>query len=328
MRHFACFFMGLRKIDKKTKGDASMKQIRTDLALESSEAAGQIPGVSIASWEESGVVITEVIIETEESAESLSKPMGKYITLECEGVRTRDPMAYDALALILAEEISRLLPPDENGESALIVGLGNRLVTPDALGPKTADGVLVTRHLFKELPDETDDRLSSVCAICPGVLGVTGIETMESVKSIVSAVKPRVIICIDALAARSSKRVGVSIQLSDVGIQPGSGVGNHRRAITKEELGVPVIAIGMPTVVYASTIARDALYLMSEGEAEEEMLDKITKTLFENEIGEMIVTPREIDDMIEDAAGIIARAINISLQDHLSSAELDGLTKR
>jgi len=305
-----------------------MKQIRTDLAMESSEAAGRIPGVSIASWEESGVLITEVVIETEESAKSLSKPMGKYITLECEGVRTRDPMAYDALSSILAEEITRLLPPDENGSPALIVGLGNRMVTPDALGPKTIEGVLVTRHLLTELPDETDERLSSVCCVCPGVLGVTGIETMESVKSIVSAVKPRVIICIDALAARASKRVGVSIQLSDVGIQPGSGVGNHRRAITKEELGVPVIAIGMPTVVYASTIARDALYLMSEGEAEEEMLDRITKTLFENEIGEMIVTPREIDDMIEDAAGLIARAINISLQDHLSPAELDGLLKR
>ncbi len=305
-----------------------MNQIRTDLAMESSEAAGHIPGVSIASWEESGVLITEVIIETEESSKSLSKPIGKYITLECEGVRTRDPMAYDALSSILAEEIMRLLPPDENGKPALIVGLGNRMVTPDALGPKTIEGVLVTRHLLTELPDETDDRLSSVCCICPGVLGITGIETMESVKSIVSAVNPRVIICIDALAARASKRVGVSIQLSDVGIQPGSGVGNHRRAITKEELGVPVIAIGMPTVVYASTIARDALYLMSEGEAEEEMLDKITKTLFENEIGEMIVTPREIDDMIDDAAGIIARAINISLQDHLSPAELDGLLKR
>ncbi|MBR3928294.1 MAG: GPR endopeptidase [Clostridia bacterium] len=305
-----------------------MKQIRTDLAMESSEAAGCIPGVSIASWEESGVLITEVVIETEESAKNLSKPMGRYITLECEGVRTRDPMAYDALSSILAEEIARLLPPDENRTPALIVGLGNRMVTPDALGPKTIDHVLVTRHLINELPDETDERLSSVCCICPGVLGVTGIETMESVKSIVSAVKPRVIICIDALAARASKRVGVSIQLSDVGIQPGSGVGNHRRAITKEELGVPVIAIGMPTVVYASTIARDALYLMSEGEAEEEMLDKITKTLFENEIGEMIVTPREIDDMIEDAAGLIARAINISLQDRLSQSELDGLLKR
>ncbi len=305
-----------------------MKQIRTDLAMESSEAAGKIPGVKIASWEEGGVVITEVVIENEESAKSLSKPMGKYITLECEGVRTRDPMAYDAVSAILAEEIMRLLPPDENGTPALIVGLGNRMVTPDALGPKTIDKVLVTRHLLNELPDETDERLSNVCCICPGVLGVTGIETMESVKSIVSMVKPRVIICVDALSARASRRVGVSIQLSDVGIQPGSGVGNHRRAITKEELHVPVIAIGMPTVVYASTIARDALYLMSEGDADEDTLDQITKTLFENEIGEMIVTPREIDEMIEDAAGIIARAINISLQDRLDPAELDGLLKR
>lgn len=305
-----------------------MKQIRTDLAMESTENAGSIPGVSISNWEEGGVFITEVIIENEEAAKALEKPKGRYLTLECEGVRKRDPMAYTALSNILSEEILRLLPPDESNRPTLVVGLGNRMVTPDALGPKTVDNVLVTRHLINELPDETDERLSSVCCLAPGVLGITGIETMESVRAIVQTVKPKAIICIDALSARSIKRVGVSIQLSDAGIQPGSGVGNHRRALTQEALGVPVIAIGMPTVVYASTIARDALYMMSEGDIDEETLNNITEAVFESEIGEMIVTPREVDDMIDDAAGIIGRSINSALQDQLSPSELDGLLKR
>lgn len=305
-----------------------MKQIRTDLAMEVSEAAGSTPGVHIAGWEESGVMITQVIIESEDAAKALGKPRGQYLTLECEGVRKRDPMAYHALSAILGEELFRMLPPDETRRPALVVGLGNRMITPDALGPKTVDSVLVTRHLIHEMPDETDERLNNVCCIAPGVLGITGIETMESIEAVAKAVKPRLILCIDALAARSSRRVGVSIQLSDAGIQPGSGVGNHRRAITKDALGVPVIAIGMPTVVYASTIARDALFMMSEGECDEDTLDRITGSLFESEIGEMIVTPREIDDVIEDAAAIIARGINAALQDHLSPAELDSLLKK
>lgn len=305
-----------------------MKQIRTDLAMELSDHAGKIPGVSIANWEESGVQITEVVIENDVAAKALGKASGRYLTLECEGVRSRDPMAYTALSGILAEELMRLLPLDESNRPYLIVGLGNRMVTPDALGPKTVDNILVTRHLINELPGETDERLSSVCCLAPGVLGITGIETMENVRAVASIVKPKAVICIDALSARAVRRVGVSIQLSDTGIQPGSGVGNHRRAITKESLGVPVIAIGMPTVVYASTIARDALYSMSEGECDEETLDRIIESLFESEIGEMIVTPREIDDMIMDAAGLIARAINSALQDRLSESELDGLLKR
>lgn len=302
-----------------------MRQVRTDMALEASQAAGSIPGVHVSQWEEESVSITEVRVETEEAAQRLGKSVGTYLTLECEGVRRRDPAAREEVQNVLGEEIARLLPPDEKGAPVLVVGLGNRRVTPDSLGPKTVDGTLVTRHLLRELPDKVDERLNPVCAIAPGVMGATGLETMETVGALVKEIHPRCLIVIDSLAARASSRVGVSIQLSDTGIQPGSGVGNHRRALNERELGVRVIALGMPTVVYAVTIARDALEILGEGETNPAALDEVTKSLFENEIGEMIVTPREVDDMIDDAAQMLAGGINRALQTALSPEEIAGL---
>ena len=302
-----------------------MRQVRTDMALEASQAAGSIPGVHVSQWEEESVSITEVRVETEEAAQRLGKNVGTYLTLECEGVRRRDPAAREEVQNVLGEEIARLLPPDEQGAPVLVVGLGNRRVTPDSLGPKTVDGTLVTRHLLRELPDKVDERLNPVCAIAPGVMGATGLETMETVSALVKEIHPRCLIVSDSLAARASSRVGVSIQLSDTGIQPGSGVGNHRRALNERELGVRVIALGMPTVVYAVTIARDALEILGEGETNPAALDEVTKSLFENEIGEMIVTPREVDDMIDDAAQMLAGGINRALQTALSPEEIAGL---
>ena len=302
-----------------------MRQVRTDMALEASQAAGSIPGVHVSQWEEESVSITEVRVETEEAAQRLGKSVGTYLTLECEGVRRRDPAAREEVQNVLGEEIARLLPPDEQGAPVLVVGLGNRRVTPDSLGPKTVDGTLVTRHLLRELPDKVDERLNPVCAIAPGVMGATGLETMETISALVKEIHPRCLIVIDSLAARASSRVGVSIQLSDTGIQPGSGVGNHRRALNERELGVRVIALGMPTVVYAVTIARDALEILGEGETNPAALDDVTKSLFENEIGEMIVTPREVDDMIDDAAQMLAGGINRALQTALSPEEIAGL---
>ena len=302
-----------------------MRQIRTDMALEASQAAGSIPGVHVSQWDEESVSITEVRVETEEAAERLGKSVGTYLTLECEGVRRRDPAAREEVQNVLGEEIARLLPPDEHGAPVLVVGLGNRRVTPDSLGPKTVDGTLVTRHLLRELPDKVDERLNPVCAIAPGVMGATGLETMETVRALVKEIHPRCLIVIDSLAARASARVGVSIQLSDTGIQPGSGVGNHRRALNERELGVRVLALGMPTVVHAVTIARDALEILGEGETNPAALDEVTKSLFENEIGEMIVTPREVDDMIDDAAQMLAGGINRALQTALSPEEIAGL---
>jgi spore protease len=168
--------------------------------------------------------------------------------------------------------------------------------------------------------------MNSVCAVAPGVLGITGIESMELVEALVKAVRPRAILCVDSLAARDSRRIGCTVQLTDTGIQPGAGVGNHRRALTRESVGVPVISLGMPTVIYAATLARDAFAWLADGQGDgenhEEALADMEHTLLGGQIGEMIVTPREIDAIIQDASGIIASAINRALQPTLSDAEI------
>ena len=275
------------------------------------------PGVKVSIWEESGISITEVIIDEETGARMMGKPLGRYITLECGQVRTGEPEVRRAVSSLLAEELSRMLPEGE--QPVMVVGLGNRQVTPDALGPMTVDRTLVTRHIFQELPDSVDERMQPVCAIAPGVLGVTGIETLEMVSALVDRVKPRAVIAIDSLAARDVGRVGTAIQLTDTGIQPGSGVGNHRRALNREAVGAPVIAVGVPTVIYASTIVRDALGKLG---GEQEDLDKLTEDMLRNATGDMIVTPREVDDLVEDVAGIVALGINQALHPGLSEAEI------
>lgn len=303
-----------------------MRQIRTDLAMEAADAhnAGELPGVLVSGWESGDVQITEVHIRSREGAELVGKPQGRYVTLECEGVRRRDPDARAAVGTLLGEELARLLP-DAPDAPVLVVGLGNRMVTPDSLGPQTVDGTLVTRHLYRELPHLTDRRMSPVCAVAPGVLGVTGIETMEMVRSIVDSVRPRAVIAVDSLAARSVHRIGSTVQLTDSGIQPGSGVGNHRSALTAETLGVPVLAVGVPMVIYAATIARDAFEVLSADAPspdQDEALDELTGELLTGSMGEMIVTPREIDALITDAAEMLARGINCALHPGLSEQDV------
>ena len=205
----------------------------------------------------------------------------------------------------------------------MVVGLGNRFITPDSLGPGVVDRTLATRHLMNEY---RSSNLRSVCAVAPGVLGVTGIESMELVEALARTLQPRVVLCVDSLAARDSRRIGSTIQLTDTGIQPGAGVGNHRRPLTRDSVGVPVISVGMPTVVYAATLARDAFAWLADrqgdSDAHEEALADMERTLLGGDIGEMIVTPREIDAIIQDASGIIASAINRALQPTLSDAEI------
>jgi len=301
-----------------------MRQIRTDLAMESCGAArGAMPGVHVENWAEGEVNITKVAISRGEGARLLGKAPGNYITLECEGVRRRDLNARVSVADALGEELLNLLPAGD--APVLVIGLGNRQVTPDSLGPRTVDGTLVTRHIFRELPDQVDERMSPVCAVAPGVLGVTGIETMEVVRAIVESVKPRAVIAIDSLSSRALSRVGSTVQLTDTGIQPGSGVGNHRSALTGERLGVPVLAIGVPMVIYAATIARDAFEMLSGEEDSPERdrsLDAMTNELLNGSMGEMIVTPREVDNLIADAAEMLAGGINRALHPGLSDQEI------
>lgn len=303
-----------------------MRQIRTDLAMESADAHGadHLPGVSISTWESGGVTITEVQVKTEEGARLIGKPVGHYITLECDGVRKRRPEARSAVASLLGEELIRLLP-DENDSPVLVVGLGNRMVTPDALGPLAVDGTLVTRHLYRELPHLTDRRMNPVCAVAPGVLGVTGIETMEITQSLVKAIRPRAVVVVDSLTARAVSRVGSTVQLTDTGIQPGSGVGNHRSALTRESLGVPVLAIGVPMVIYAATIVRDAFELLSDDDGAQNhdaALEQLSDELMQNAVGEMIVTPREVDSLVSDAAAMLASGINQALHPGLSEHDI------
>ena len=296
-----------------------MLVFRTDLAMENLASDLSYPGVEVHRWQESDIELIEVVILTEEAAQALGKPCGSYLTLECPLLREHDPDARIAMSTLLGEELGRML---DSGDDApvLVVGLGNRSVTPDALGPAVIDKTLVTRHI--QGSGFAAENMRSVCAMAPGVLGVTGIETVELVESLVRDLKPRAVVCIDSLAARDSRRIGCTIQVSNTGIQPGSGVGNHRKPLTRETLGVDVIAVGVPTVIYAATLARDAFALLSDAENHEEALNALEKDLLDTSLGNLIVTPRDIDAIVKNCAVLISAAVNRALQPRLSEAEI------
>ena len=291
----------------------------TDLAMESSGAQPEqtqtLPG---------GIERTTVTIRDEQTAKALGRPMGVYVTLSCPQRMSIELGTRRALSEALGQAIAGMLPGA--CRTVLVAGLGNRTVTPDALGPRTVERVLVTRHMDGCLPQDVSERLRSVCAAAPGVLGVTGIETAEVLRGMVAHVRPDAVIVVDALAARSSQRICSTIQVADTGITPGSGVGNHRKALTRETLGIPVIAVGVPMVVYASTIARDAMgYLgAADGasEADEERLATCVEQVVSMRLGDLIVTPREVDALVERMAGIVAEGINLALHPGLTQSEI------
>ena len=299
-----------------------MSPVRTDLAMENLGENPSFPGVDVHRWEENDIQLSDVLILTDDAARRLGKPRGSYLTLECRLLREHDPLARIAISNLLGEELLRLL--DSEGEGpVLVVGLGNRDVTPDALGPAVIEKTLVTRHMLGS--PYAHNNLRSVCAVSPGVLGVTGVETMEMVESLVRKIQPRAVICIDSLAARDSGRIGCTVQISNTGIQPGSGVGNHRKPLTKDTLGVDVIAVGVPTVIYAATLARDAFALLSgnEGSSDHDAaLESMEQELLDTELGNLIVTPRDIDAIVKNCAAMIAGGINRALQPELTSAEI------
>lgn len=250
------------------KLDLSQYAIRTDLALEAHEMAKQkrgdgssIPGVQINEYEENGITVSWITIADQQGSEELGKQPGKYLTLEVPGLRSKDSELQDRVAAKFAEEFERYLNELEIDINAkvLIIGLGNRRVTADALGPSVVNNILVTRHLFELMPDQVEPGYRPVSAVSPGVLGTTGIETSEIVFGIVEHTQPDLVIAIDSLASKALQRVNTTIQIADTGISPGSGIGNKRKALTRETLGVPVIAIGIPTVVDAVTIAHDTI---------------------------------------------------------------------
>ena len=280
-------------------------QVRTDLALEARESFEEedveIRGVSIDESydEERDIRVTKVCIETENGAKAMGKPVGTYITLEAPGLSEPDEDYHREVSEKLAEYLRELLGTEEE-KSVLVVGLGNRDVTPDALGPKTVGNLLITRHVVREYGRVAlgKDKVHLVSGIVPGVMAQTGMETFEIIKGIIDETKPDVVVAIDALAARSSKRLNRTIQISDAGIYPGSGVGNHRNSLTQESLGIPIIAIGVPTVVDAATIIYDAT-----GDR-----DAISPNL-----NAMFVTPKDIDETVKRLSFTLSEALNIAL---------------
>lgn len=301
---------------------------RTDLALEEKESfegnGGEISGVALFEnkLKEIDGKVTVVDIMNERGAAAMNKPVGKYITMESEYMDVDDEDTVERLSDELAVHIGELMKDCCNRKQAsvLVVGLGNRDVTSDSLGPRAAEKISITRHLKSGTRD--------VSGIIPGVMAFTGIESAQIVKGVIEETKPELIIAIDALAARSVTRLGNTIQLTNTGIQPGSGVGNHRNSLTKESLGVPVIAIGVPTVVTAAALVYDTAEAFSEAlktsaltRTMSEMVEALSdmerynliRELIEPKLGPMFVTPKDIDEKVRILSRIVSGGINRAL---------------
>ena len=292
--------------------------VRTDLAMEAREAAGEIEGVEMEQKKEGKATVTRVRVNTEQGARAIGKPIGTYVTIEQSGLaQTRS----SALTRCIGQQLKQLLGEVRPG-GALVVGLGNRELTPDSLGPRVTQHILVTRHLFTQLPELLDERVQPVSVLAPGVMGSTGMETGEVVQAVVQRVRPGCVVVVDALAARSTSRILNTVQLTDAGVSPGSGVGNHRDALTRETLGVPVVAVGVPMVVHASTILRDAL----ERIAGDSGASLDPGALLRSMDGEnLVVTPVMIDEAVRAIAALLAEGIDLALQPHLTRRELNAL---
>lgn len=310
-------------------------QIRTDLAIETREMYkdaqkidDEIPGVkTTVDNSDDDILITKVEIFSEDAANALNKPQGKYITIESQNMKDDYGEVHDKISIIVSKTIKELANLEKES-TVFVVGLGNWNVTADALGPKVVSDVDITRHLIDYMPEYVLPNTRSVCAVSPGVLGTTGIETGEIIKGIVDKIRPSLIIAIDALASRKMERVSTTIQISDTGIIPGSGIGNTRNAINKESLGIPVIAIGVPTVVDAATIASDTLEIVINKlkerlELKDDLISKIDQKDKYNYIREVlnpgelnyVVTPSEIDEIITNVSKILSNGINMALQE-------------
>lgn len=322
-------------------------EIRTDLALEEKESfpgdGGEIKGVSLREWhdDKSCVKLTEVKIMDEQGSRSMGKPLGTYLTLEADQLSKKDESYHEEIAAELAVQIETLiasmmkLKPQTAGAAVcglkdlnmLVVGLGNSSVTPDALGPKVVSHLQVTRHLNQQYGTDFCKKhdLPILSGIVPGVMAQTGMETAEILKGVIGEAKPDLLIVIDALAARSIRRLGTTIQLTDTGIHPGSGVGNHRHGLTRESLGIPVLAIGVPTVVGAAAIVHDTIGAMIQALSQNNktrgmgaFVEKMSsdeqytliRELLEPEFGSLYVTPPDIDELIGQISFTISEGIH------------------
>lgn len=298
--------------------------IRTDLALEAHEMCAEkakkkeeIKGVSVDIKKKDGISITEIEITDENGERAIGKPKGHYVTIEAPDIKY-NMRVYEDACHELAEQI-RAMAKIEGETKTLVVGLGNNRITPDALGPDVVKKLMVTGHIKEYKKELLSDDMSPVYAIAPGVLGTTGIESAEIIRGVADRLHPDLIIAVDALASRSLDRISTTIQISDTGINPGAGVDNNRKKLDMKNLGVRVIAIGVPTVVDAATIASDSIdtaLISSDGGSidEYEKRDMIKRALTKN-IGSLMVTPKDIDLVIEKTSKTVANGINLALHE-------------
>ena len=311
-----------------------MYNFRTDLALERRDLYNKAHNIEkdidgIETEEEKideNIVVSRVKVINKNGEEAIGKKQGNYITIDVKNLKIANADEIQKNSEVVTKELKTLIEKHTTQkDSILVVGLGNIYVTPDSLGPKVVNEIDITRHLLEYMPEVLDENTREVSAIAPGVLGTTGIETMEILKGIVDNVKPKLVIIIDALASRNIERISSSVQLADTGIVPGAGVGNARKELTEVTLGIPVIAMGIPTVVEAATIAADSLTLFikkvqEQGESndflnklQEEDKYQIIKEILTPEEYNFIVTPKEIDSLIEKMKDIVARGINFAV---------------
>lgn len=294
---------------------------RTDLAVELREDFPEdderIKGVTVKEefFKHKKVHVSTVRITDASGASAMGRPIGTYITVEAKGLTEGEEQLRRFVAETLAEQLLQLVDTEKKeAKEVLVVGLGNREATPDALGPVAVDELVVTRHLILQLGEEFRKKyhLTSFCALAAGVLAQTGMESGEIIKSVVAELHPDIVIAIDALAARSTERLGTTVQITDTGIYPGAGIGNNRQALNKETLGVPVIAVGVPTVVDAATILRERMgnYLLKKGVSEREC-EEILREAGENNGQVLFVTPKGIDELVRRAGETVAEAINL-----------------
>ena len=312
-----------------------MYQIRTDLALETQEKMQEdkVELKGVRYFEEKidkNLVISTVVIETENGAKTMGKPKGTYITIEAGNMDEEDEDYHREVSKQLARIIGELIPVKKEELSVLIVGLGNRAVTPDSLGPRVVDNLYITRHILNEYGRFAFGKagMNRISSIVPGVMAQTGMESMEIVAAVVKETTPDFVIAVDALAARNTKRLNRTIQVSDTGINPGSGVGNHRHGLNEKSLGVPVISIGIPTVVDAATIVNDTMSTLLTALSQNEEWKRIDNSIQELNDAEkyelirellspglnvMFVTPKDIDESVKRLSFTISEGINMAL---------------
>ena len=323
--------------EKKKRRREAMYQIRTDLALETQEKMQEekveLKGVRFKEETiHKNLTVSTVVIETENGAKAMEKPKGTYITIEARDMDEEDESYHREISEQLAKVIKQLIGTKKEDLSVLVVGLGNRAVTPDALGPRVVDNLYITRHIIREYGNYAFGRkhVNRISSIVPGVMAQTGMETMEIVNGVVKETRPDVVIAIDALAARNTKRLNRTIQVTDTGINPGSGVGNHRHALNEKSIGVPVVAIGIPTVVDAATIVNDTMYNLimamnqdrdlktighSLGNLNEAEKYELIRELLSPNLNTMFVTPKDIDESVKRLSYTISEALNIAFVD-------------